>query len=283
VDCIVFDKTGTLTIGKPIVVNTRLLKNMVLREFYDYVAAAEVCFLTLYITSVVFLADVCLCFGQIPCSNFIVFQVNSEHPLGKAIVEHAKKFYSDENHIWPEARDFLSVTGHGVRAKVSDKSVIVGNKSFMLSLGIDVPVEASEILIEEEDNAHTGIIVAMDQEVVGIISVSDPIKPNAHEVISYLKSMKVECIMVTGDNWGTAKAIGKEVGIENIMAEAKPEHKAEKVKELQVSHDILALSQSVVSSLYNFHGAVVQPMHASTHCLPILITAAVGKNSRDGW
>ncbi|XP_021319722.1 probable copper-transporting ATPase HMA5 isoform X2 [Sorghum bicolor] len=200
VDCIVFDKTGTLTVGKPVVVNTRLFKNMVLREFFDYVAAAE---------------------------------DNSEHPLAKAIVEHAKKFHSEENHIWPEARDFISVPGHGVKAKVFDKSVIVGNKSFMLSLSIDIPMEASEILIEEEENAHTCIIVAMDQEVVGIVSVSDPIKPNAHEVISYLKSMNVESIMVTGDNWGTANAIGKEVGIEKIIAEAKPDQKAEKVKELQ--------------------------------------------------
>ncbi|EES11247.1 hypothetical protein BDA96_06G190200 [Sorghum bicolor] len=208
VDCIVFDKTGTLTVGKPVVVNTRLFKNMVLREFFDYVAAAE---------------------------------DNSEHPLAKAIVEHAKKFHSEENHIWPEARDFISVPGHGVKAKVFDKSVIVGNKSFMLSLSIDIPMEASEILIEEEENAHTCIIVAMDQEVVGIVSVSDPIKPNAHEVISYLKSMNVESIMVTGDNWGTANAIGKEVGIEKIIAEAKPDQKAEKVKELQLSGKTVAM------------------------------------------
>ncbi|GJN26780.1 hypothetical protein PR202_gb14739 [Eleusine coracana subsp. coracana] len=208
VDCIVFDKTGTLTIGKPSVVNTRLLKNMVLREFYDYAAAAE---------------------------------VYSEHPLAKAILEHAKKFHSEENQIWPEARDFLAVTGHGVRAKVNEKSVIVGNKSFMLSSGVDIPIEASEILMEEEDRARTGIIVATDQEVVGIISVSDPIKPNAREVISYLKSMSVESIMVTGDNWGTANAIGKEVGIERIIAEAKPEQKAEKVKELQRSGRTVAM------------------------------------------
>ncbi|XP_062186111.1 copper-transporting ATPase HMA5 [Phragmites australis] len=208
VDCIVFDKTGTLTTGKPVVVSTRLLKNMVLRDFYDYVAAAE---------------------------------VNSEHPLAKAIVEHAKKYHSEESHIWPEARDFISVTGHGVKAKVSDRSVIVGNKSFMLSSGIDFPMEASEILMEEEEKAQTGIVVAMDQEVVGIISVSDPIKPNAHEVISYLKSMNVESIMVTGDNWGTANAIGNEVGIEKIIAEAKPEQKVEKVKELQSSGRIVAM------------------------------------------
>ncbi|CAL5026033.1 unnamed protein product [Urochloa decumbens] len=208
VDCIVFDKTGTLTIGKPIVVNTRLLRNMVLREFYDCVAAAE---------------------------------DNSEHPLAKAIVEHAKKLHSEENHIWPEAKDFISVPGHGVKAKINDKVVIVGNKSFMLSSGIDIPMEALEILVEEEEKAQTGIIVAMDQEVVGIVSVSDPIKPNAHEVISYLKSMNVESIMVTGDNWGTANAIGREVGIEKIIAEAKPEQKAEKVKELQLSGKIVAM------------------------------------------
>ncbi|KAG2567917.1 hypothetical protein PVAP13_7NG278400 [Panicum virgatum] len=196
VDCIVFDKTGTLTIGKPVVVNTRLLKNMVLREFYDYVAAAE---------------------------------DNSEHPLAKAIVEHAKKLHSEENHIWPEARDFISVPGHGVKANISDNILIVGNKSFMLSSSIDIPLEALEILTEEEEKAQTAIIVAMDQEVVGIISVSDPIKPNANDVISYLKSMNVESIMVTGDNWGTANAIGKEVGIEKIIAEAKPEQKAEKL------------------------------------------------------
>jgi Cu+-exporting ATPase len=182
-------------------------------------------------------------------------------------VEHAKKFYSEENHSWPEARDFLSVTGHGVKANISDKSVIVGNKSFMLSLGIDIPVEASEILMEEEDNAQTGIIVAMDEEVVGIIAVSDPIKPNAHEVISYLKSMKVECIMVTGDNWGTAKAIGREVGIENIMAEAKPEHKAEKVKELQVSSSCF-ISKCYLSSLFlSLSCCCRTDMHASTHRL----------------
>ncbi|CAD6260039.1 unnamed protein product [Miscanthus lutarioriparius] len=208
VDCIVFDKTGTLTIGKPVVVDTKLLKNMVLREFYDYAAAAE---------------------------------VNSEHPMAKAIVEHAKKLHPEENHIWPEAREFISVTGQGVKVEISERSVIVGNKSFMLSSGIDIPLEASEILMEEEEKARTGIIVAIDQEIVGIISVSDPIKPNAHEVISYLKSMNVESIMVTGDNWGTANAIGKEVGIEKIIAEAKPEQKAERVKELQLSGRTVAM------------------------------------------
>ncbi|URE06388.1 copper-transporting ATPase [Musa troglodytarum] len=82
VNCVVIDKTGTLTTGKPVVVSTRLLKNMVLRDFYEYVAAAE---------------------------------VNSEHPLAKAIVQHAKNFSTDEeNHVWPEARDFTAIAGYMV-------------------------------------------------------------------------------------------------------------------------------------------------------------------------
>jgi P-type Cu+ transporter len=151
-------------------------------------------------------------------------------------VEHAKKLRPEGNHIWPEAREFISVTGQGVKAEVSGKSVIVGNKGLMLSSGIGIPLEASEILVEEEGKARTGIIVAVDREVAGVISVSDPTKPNALQVISYLKSMNVESIMVTGDNWGTANAIGREVGIEKIIAEAKPEQKAERVKELQVRY-----------------------------------------------
>ncbi|XP_077223878.1 putative copper-transporting ATPase HMA5 [Tasmannia lanceolata] len=203
VDCIVFDKTGTLTIGKPVVVSTRLLKNMVLRDFYELVAATE---------------------------------VNSEHPLAKAIVEYAKKFREDdESLIWPEARDFLSITGHGVKATIQNKEIIVGNKSLMFDCGIPIPVCADEILVETEEAAQTGILVSINGEVVGIIAISDPLKPSAQDVISILKSMKVQSIMVTGDNWGTANSIAKEVGIETVIAEAKPDQKADKVKELQMS------------------------------------------------
>ncbi|KAM0949536.1 putative P-type Cu(2+) transporter [Dioscorea sansibarensis] len=201
VNCIVFDKTGTLTNGKPVVVSSRLLKNMVLGDFYEYVAAAE---------------------------------VNSEHPLAKAIVQYAKRFRDDDNHVWPVARDFVSVTGHGVKAIVRGKEIIVGNKSLMLDSGIHIPVEASELLWEAEEMAQTEIIVSMNQEVVGIILISDPLKPGTQDVISILNSMKVKSIMVTGDNWGTAKAIAKEVGIDTVVAEARPEQKAEKVKELQM-------------------------------------------------
>ncbi|BAT73085.1 hypothetical protein VIGAN_01054300 [Vigna angularis var. angularis] len=209
VNCVVFDKTGTLTIGKPVVVNTKLFTNMVLREFYELVAAAEV--------------------------------VNSEHPLAKAVVEYAKRLRDEENPIWPEARDFVSIAGHGVKAMVRNKEILVGNKTLMADHNVALPIDAEEILAEAEAMAQTGIIVSINREVVGILAVSDPLKPAAQEVISILKSMKVRSIMVTGDNWGTANSIAKEVGIETVIAEAKPEQKAEQVKNLQASGHKVAM------------------------------------------
>ncbi|KAI7998285.1 putative copper-transporting ATPase HMA5 [Camellia lanceoleosa] len=99
------------------------------------------------------------------------------------------------------------------------------------------------MLAEIEGLAQTGILVAIDREVVGVIAISDPLKPGAGEVISILKSMKIKSIMVTGDNWGTANSIAKEVGIDTVIAEAKPEHKAEQVKDLQVAIGIVASRQ----------------------------------------
>ncbi|KAI9071140.1 hypothetical protein K1719_046890 [Acacia pycnantha] len=208
VQCIVFDKTGTLTVGKPVVVNTKLLINMVLQEFYELVAGVE---------------------------------VNSEHPLAKAIVEYAKKFKDEENPAWPEARDFVSIPGHGVKAIVRNKEIIVGNKSLLADHNIAVPAEAEDILAEAEGMAQTGILVSINGEVAGVVAVSDPLKPGAQEVISILKSMNIKSIVVTGDNRGTANSIAREVGIDEVFAETKPEQKAEKVKELQAAGYTVAM------------------------------------------
>ena len=161
--------------------------------------------------------------------------MNSEHPLAKAIVEYDKKFKEDsENPAWPEARDFVSITGHGVKATVRNKEIIVGNKSLLIDNNVAIPVDAEDILAEAEGMAQTGILVSINGEVAGIIAVSDPLKPGAQEVISILKSMKIRSIMVTGDNRGTANSIAREVGIETVIAETRPEQKAENVKDLQV-------------------------------------------------
>ena len=155
--------------------------------------------------------------------------------MAKAIVEYAKNFREDgENPVWPEARDFESITGHSVKAVVRNKEINVGNKSLMVDVKISIPIDAEEMLAEAEGMAQTGILVSIDGQLTGVIAISDPLKPSAREVISILKSMNVKSIMVTGDNWGTARSIAKEVGIDTVIAEAKPEYKAEKVKELQV-------------------------------------------------
>lgn len=209
VNCIVFDKTGTLTIGKPVVVTTQLLKQMAPRRFYELVAAAE---------------------------------ANSEHPLAKAIVEYAKKLRVDkESHSYPEALHFESIAGHGVKATVRGKVILVGNKSLMLNCSVVIPTEAEKLLAEAEGMAQTGVVVSIDKEIVGVIGVSDPLKANAHSVISILKSMNIRCIMVTGDNVGTARSIAKEAGIETVIAEAKPEDKAAKVKEWQAQGYTVAM------------------------------------------
>ena len=122
-----------------------------------------------------------------------------------------------------------------MRATVNRKEIMVGNKNFMSGYKINITADAEELLAEAEGMAQTGILVSIDSELVGVLAVSDPVKPNAREAISILKSMNIKSIMVTGDNWGTANSIAREVGIDSVIAEAKPEQKAEKVKELQVN------------------------------------------------
>lgn len=211
---IVFDKTGTLTIGKPIVVGTRLFKNMALQSFYTLTAALE---------------------------------ANSEHPLAKAITEYATSLHAGEggdgNFIrsLQQAKDFETITGQGVCAVVQGKKCMVGNRQLIMGAGIAVTEEVDEYLQDTETMARTGVLVAIENEVVGAISISDPVKPEARTVISHLKSMGVHSIMVTGDNWGTANAIAREVGIEEVMAQTPPSGKADKVKELQSSGKTVAM------------------------------------------
>lgn len=163
-----------------------------------------------------------------------LYQVNSEHPVAKAIVEYAKQFKKEQNPLWPEAQEFISIPGHGVEAIVKNKKIIVGNKSLMMNNDIEIPREVEMFLVDAEGMAQTAVLVAIDRMVSGVVTVSDPLKPGTKEVISILKAMEVKSIMITGDNWGTANSIAKEVGIETIIAEAKPQQKAEEVKNLQV-------------------------------------------------
>ena len=164
-------------------------------------------------------------------------QVNSEHPLAKAIVDHTRLLgHKTSNLSWlSKVANFRAIVGQGVCGELEGRRlVLVGNSKLMAGFNIDVPEIAMECLKDTEKQARTGILVAIESEIVGLIAISDPLKAEAPAVISILKSIGVQSIMVTGDNWGTANAIAREVGIDRVFAETLPQGKAEKVKELQV-------------------------------------------------
>ncbi|XP_008798771.2 copper-transporting ATPase HMA4-like isoform X2 [Phoenix dactylifera] len=204
VKTVVFDKTGTLTVGKPAVVHTKIFTNMPLQEFCNWASAAE---------------------------------ANSEHPLAKAVVGHAKKLhqlYGSYNDHTVEAKDFEVHPGAGVSANIGGKMVLVGNKRLMLAFQVPVSPEVQDYMSDAENLARTCVLVAVDGMICGAFAVSDPLKPEAGHVISFLNSMSISSIMVTGDNWATANVIARELGISTVFAETDPVGKAEKIKELQM-------------------------------------------------
>lgn len=208
---VVFDKTGTLTFGKPVVVSAVLFSGCSMEELCDMTVAIE---------------------------------ANSEHPIAKAVVEHAKKLHqkrkaSVEN--IEEVMDFEVHPGAGVRGRVGKKVVCVGNRRLMQSYGIPLGREVEKYITESNALAHTTVLVAIDGKLTGAFSSTDPVKPEAAKVISFLKSMHITSIIVTGDNWATATAIGREVGIDKVFAETDPVGKANKIKELQMGGNTVAM------------------------------------------
>jgi Cu+-exporting ATPase len=160
------------------------------------------------------------------------------HPLAKAMVKYAKSLEEQNPHIsWKqEVHGFEVISGHGVRANVGNEEVVIGNKRLMEDLSIPIPLEVKELVKRSEDRARTTVMISVGNKVVGMIAIADSVKPEASSAMKALKSMGIEVIMVTGDNWGTAKAVAKEVGINTVIAEALPSTKADKIKDLQVMY-----------------------------------------------
>lgn len=153
------------------------------------------------------------------------------------MVKYAKKLrekFGSHNEQVTEAKDFEVHIGAGVSGKVGDKTVLVGNKRLMQTFQIPVESAVDDYITENEQLARTCVLVAVDGKVAGAFAITDPVKPEARVVVSFLHSMGISSIMVTGDNWATATAIAKEVGIEKVVAETDPIGKADKIKELQV-------------------------------------------------
>ncbi len=150
---------------------------------------------------------------------------DSEHPIAEAIVNYAK----DRELELPSHSDFEAVTGQGIRCNVDGKSVLVGNLALMQDNGIDA-VDSP------------GIMVAIDGTYSGSIVVSDPIRDESPKAVGHLKEMGIAVKMVTGDRRDTAEAIALEAGIDDVVAETKPQDKLDIVKRLQVQQKHVAMT-----------------------------------------
>lgn len=150
----------------------------------------------------------------------------SEHPIARAIVQKAAmKRYR-------EVKSFKILRGRGVEGKMGRKTIVIGNCLLMNERKISIK-NLEKHIDEFESQGRTTMIVTEDGKVLGVIAVSDTLKEDSVEAIAQLNEQGYETVMITGDNEKTARAIAKEVGIKQIIANVLPEDKARKVEELQ--------------------------------------------------
>jgi len=161
----------------------------------------------------------------------------SEHPLAAAIISAAQ-----ERHLTlSDATDFAAASGKGVRGRIDAKPVALGNAALMSDLHLEVgPLETGAKRMREE--GQTAMYVAVDDRVVAVIGVADPIKPTTPEAIRRLHEDGLRLVMLTGDNRRTAEAVARQLGIDEVHAEVLPEHKAEVVKRLQDQAQVVAMA-----------------------------------------
>ncbi len=193
-DTIVFDKTGTLTRGEPALTDVVAIKGEK-NEVLRLAAIAE---------------------------------KGSEHPLGEAILKGAKERGIDVH----DAESFRAIPGRGVEVKYNGKKVLIGTRKLMTEYGLDIAPHSGK-LEEFEQEGKTAMLVAVDNEIAGIIAVADTLKENSKEAVDELHRMGFSVAMITGDNRRTADAIAKQVGIDRVLSEVLPEDKANEIKKLQ--------------------------------------------------
>ncbi|MBU0963176.1 MAG: heavy metal translocating P-type ATPase [Nanoarchaeota archaeon] len=195
INIIVFDKTGTLTKGKPEVTDIISINGTDKKEIIKYAAIAE---------------------------------KRSEHPLAEAIINRAK---AGKLKI-PDAKFFNSITGSGVEVYYSNKKIWLGNRKLMADKKIILD-KTEEVIQKLELEGKTVMILVINKKLIGLIAVADTLKEDSKEAILELKRLGKKVIMITGDNERTGKAIGKQLGIDNILSEVLPKDKANEIKKLQ--------------------------------------------------
>ena len=203
VDTLVFDKTGTLTDGKPALVTV------------ESVNGGDTSWLSLAAG----------------------LEQGSEHPLAAAIVKGA-----EAKGVTPAAAEgFESVTGKGVRGRLSGRAVAIGNREMMQDAGADVAglAERAEAL---RTQGQTVMFVAVDGVLTGLLGVADPIKASTPEAITSLKREGLRLVMLTGDNATTANAVARQLGLDEVIADVRPDAKLAAIKKLQAAGRIVAMA-----------------------------------------
>jgi Cu+-exporting ATPase len=195
VNTLVLDKTGTITEGKPKLVSIVAADGANDAEVLRLAAGLE---------------------------------KNSEHPLAAAIVNAA----IEKGIALPEVRDFRSQTGKGVIGEIDQQPVALGNAALMHELSANVSAFAAQADALRKDG-QTVMFLAVHQQAVGLLSVTDPLKAGAAEAVRTLQSEGVRVLMLTGDNRITAEAVARAAGVTEVQAEILPAQKAEIVKQLQ--------------------------------------------------
>jgi Cu2+-exporting ATPase len=190
---VVLDKTGTLTEGKPKVTDVIALGDFSESDVLSYEAGVE---------------------------------SGSNHPLAKAIVEETKQRKIDAAVI----ENFESIAGHGLKATIKGKTVLVGTEKLMRDHKIDT-ASAQESM--QKLAGKTFSLLAVDGKLKGIVAAADTPRANAKKAIDGLKALGIEPIMMTGDHQKVAEVVAKELEIDRFFAQVLPEHKAENVKKLQ--------------------------------------------------
>ncbi|HEY0846099.1 MAG TPA: copper-translocating P-type ATPase, partial [Noviherbaspirillum sp.] len=190
---VVFDKTGTLTMGEPVVVDVVSARPSDESPMLAVAATVE---------------------------------KHSEHPLAHAILRRAG------NIVAPAAIDFTNIDGQGAKATVDGKKVLLGNRKLMDAEGVDLNRLESDV--ERLQGAgRTVVHVAVDGRLTGLIAIADTARPTSKQTIAKLQERGVKVAMITGDNRATAERIGKELGVNIVLADVLPGDKAAKIKELQ--------------------------------------------------
>jgi Cu+-exporting ATPase len=204
VDTLVVDKTGTLTEGKPRVVTVESVEGFSEADVLRLAASVE---------------------------------RGSEHPLAAAIVSAA-----EARSISLGATDgFRSVTGKGVTGRVDGQDVALGNAALLQEVGVVAGVLADRAEALRRDG-QTVMFVGLNGKAVGLLGTTDPIKEWSKEAIELLHAERIKVLMLTGDNRATAEAVGKKLGLDEIVAEVLPADKAEAVRKLQAAGQFVAMA-----------------------------------------